>query len=702
MAFRCILDVVVFLEKFRNLDLYQQGLYCVRVSLSVPGSCHSILPYECYEGSSYGHSILHCLIPPRISEDEHCFDSCVFLIRYTEEEAIINERTTFRVAIDYPKEDFYIDLDCMLLYSELDGDLDPTTLPMRISLLPKIQFKVVSSTHIRLNRPHLGVHTYLPVVFDETHRCIMEGTVHAVVQTFLLEGSEGSEVNREEKAVQVAKVLFVDKQGQPKQYIGAGETDTKYREYVGLVAQGREALREFLSSFLNHPLPSAEFRLPDKLLLPQQRAPDGSIVSKFSEAVSSHNPVQVCISLLSELSLVSADIYQMCNQLRKALRDYHFHLTKPMLRAHIQRIQDRFSPFIIQKTLKVRDQPLIYPPSLEPFLREFASERRSSRSVEPFPLEKLPLTTEFPVIYQETYEPDYPDKMTAAPSPRSSSDEGMDAVPAVPKEEITTYKDVFILVHGFQGRAYDVHLLKQAIVLVNPDAVVLSSSSNETSTEGDITAMGLKLASEVRTFILEWCSSRKLGRLSFIGHSLGGLIIRAAIPHLTEYAAKMHLFMTFSTPHLGYTSASSRLIDAGMWLLRKWKRSAALQQLSFTDDEHIPSTALYNLSDCAGLRWFQYVVFCSSIQDQYVPHDSARVEIPEHIDPNRSRYYQEMAGKLLSQVSMERLYRLDVTFPIKGKGFDTLIGRTAHIQFLESETFLEMLVYSYPEFFSSK
>jgi len=43
--------------------------------------------------------------------------------------------------------------------------------------------------------------------------------------------------------------------------------------------------------------------------------------------------------------------------------------------------------------------------------------------------------------------------------------------------------------------------------------------------------MGKRLAEEVRRFIKEWCPNG-CTRLSFIGHSLGGLIIRSAIPNL--------------------------------------------------------------------------------------------------------------------------------------------------------------------------
>jgi hypothetical protein len=49
---------------------------------------------------------------------------------------------------------------------------------------------------------------------------------------------------------------------------------------------------------------------------------------------------------------------------------------------------------------------------------------------------------------------------------------------------------------------------------------------------------------------------------------LGGLIIRAALPHLAEYSTKFFTYMSLSSPHLGDTYNSNKLFDAGMWVLK--------------------------------------------------------------------------------------------------------------------------------------
>lgn len=58
------------------------------------------------------------------------------------------------------------------------------------------------------------------------------------------------------------------------------------------------------------------------------------------------------------------------------------------------------------------------------------------------------------------------------------------------------YKGVhlFIMVHGFQGNACDMRLLKNNIALLFPEAMFLCSSANEEFTEGDIFEMGVRLS----------------------------------------------------------------------------------------------------------------------------------------------------------------------------------------------------------------
>ena len=81
--------------------------------------------------------------------------------------------------------------------------------------------------------------------------------------------------------------------------------------------------------------------------------------------------------------------------------------------------------------------------------------------------------------------------------------------------------------------------------------------------------MGVNLAKEVKGFLKE-CG--QVNRISFIGHSLGGLIIRACLPELDKFAKKMWAFVTLSSPHLGYLYNNSKIVNTGLWILNKWKK----------------------------------------------------------------------------------------------------------------------------------
>jgi hypothetical protein len=52
---------------------------------------------------------------------------------------------------------------------------------------------------------------------------------------------------------------------------------------------------------------------------------------------------------------------------------------------------------------------------------------------------------------------------------------------------------------------------------------------------------------------------------SFIGHSLGNLIIRSALsrPQMAELLPKLHTFLSLSGPHLGTLFNSSGLVNMG-------------------------------------------------------------------------------------------------------------------------------------------
>jgi len=116
--------------------------------------------------------------------------------------------------------------------------------------------------------------------------------------------------------------------------------------------------------------------------------------------------------------------------------------------------------------------------------------------------------------------------------------------------------------------------------------------------------MGKNLANEIHDFISNRIYLAKV-RISFIGFSMGGIIVRAALPFLELYKDRMNSFITLSSPHLGifhfplieaslnilyilgYIYNPSKLIDAGIWIMQKILKTKSLEQLAMQDHKDI-------------------------------------------------------------------------------------------------------------------
>jgi Putative serine esterase (DUF676) len=260
---------------------------------------------------------------------------------------------------------------------------------------------------------------------------------------------------------------------------------------------------------------------------------------------------------------------------------------------------------------------------------------------------------------------------------------------------------LFVLVHGYQGSINDLRIIKSYISLHYPYHKFLFSKKNQSNTKENILDMGKILANEVKSFIKVELYHFPPTKISFIGHSLGGLIIRAALPYLSEYKPKFHLFMSLSTPHLGIMYNNSSLVSTGIWFLNAFTTSKSLQQLSMNDNAVLENTALYTLSTYEGLEWFKCITLVSSHNDSYSPFESSRVELSErvHKDLVKGGAYIKMAENILSHINTKTVYKLDVDFKIDHKQVDKMIGRAAHIEFLDDEFWIKIIVSKMPELF---
>uniref|UniRef100_A0A669QIX6 Family with sequence similarity 135 member A n=1 Tax=Phasianus colchicus TaxID=9054 RepID=A0A669QIX6_PHACC len=254
---------------------------------------------------------------------------------------------------------------------------------------------------------------------------------------------------------------------------------------------------------------------------------------------------------------------------------------------------------------------------------------------------------------------------------------------------------LIVCVHGLDGNSADLRLVKTYIELGLPGGRIdfLMSERNQNDTFADFDSMTDRLLDEIIQYIQIY--NLTLSKISFIGHSLGNLIIRSVLtrPRFKYYLSKLHTFLSLSGPHLGTLYNSSALVNTGLWFMQKWKKSGSLLQLTCRDHSDPRQTFLYKLSKKAGLHYFKNIVLVGSLQDRYVPYHSARIEMCKTAlkDKQSGPIYAEMIQNLLLPVLQNKecnLVRYNVINALPNTA-DSLIGRAAHIAVLDSEIFLE-------------
>jgi len=279
-----------------------------------------------------------------------------------------------------------------------------------------------------------------------------------------------------------------------------------------------------------------------------------------------------------------------------------------------------------------------------------------------------------------------------------------------PDQEITTkgFLDVhlIVLVHGLEGSPFDLRTLRNYMVSHGVEASWFFAESLEKRTHMCIQEQGRMLALELVSYI----ATAKIvpNRLSFIGFSLGGLVIRSALSEecFRPFLSKLHSFMSFSTPHLG-VRLSDGVVRHAIRVLNKLDNSRCLQQLLLEDqDPEDPNSENYlvKLSKSSGLEHFANIIFAGSDRDKIVNAHSALIDICKSCCETvaKASLYQTMIKNLLEPISKNpnvNLIRLNVLFGDPESGWERFIGLAAHSFMACDTTFFNLLLTLYKLYF---
>ena len=117
--------------------------------------------------------------------------------------------------------------------------------------------------------------------------------------------------------------------------------------------------------------------------------------------------------------------------------------------------------------------------------------------------------------------------------------------------------------------------------------------------------LGRVIAREIKQIVNKIEMSSEIASITMVGYSMGGLVFRAALPHLEELKDYFNGFMTIATPHLGYMNTVSNILTAGMWMVGKFTSNDSVKEISLADKSKISEGTIHKLSKEQGLEWFK-------------------------------------------------------------------------------------------------
>ncbi|XP_009764933.1 uncharacterized protein LOC107789960 [Nicotiana tabacum] len=749
-------EISIYIHRFHNLDLFQQGWYQIKITMRWEDGDYGLLGTPSrviqYEAPDLGSEDVYGVW--RIDDTDHSFSTQPFRIKYARQDILLSMMVSFNLSLskhEGPPTSAVI-LKFELFYAPI--------LENGISLQASLDACPAAVHEFRLpSKALLGLHSYCPVHFDAFHAVLVDVSVHIS----LLKGgvytssqkvpsdSRVDEDNNSEDYDQAKQEMLV------KAFSGARDILFEELQKISKAINQSIDFTDFTSKFDDEQgskfPPSADTDLmndkasaevPSKIPNGFKKLNDGVFQSQSKDDLrqlyhSLGNQVLYLWSLFMRFhrthkALIMDFLHEQWAIDRRAEWSiWMVHSKVEMPHQYISSDIDSSSYHgssgrapVMRKTTEDPAQTAAMRAELH--RRSIAQMRINNRSIQDMHIFGDP--SRIPIVIVERVV-NAPLRSTSGNSyfihrePKDAKSllagtnfKGTKKIPGVSPCQNGRVLKIVVFVHGFQGHHLDLRLVRNQWLLIDPKIEFLMSEVNEEKTAGDFREMGLRLAQEVTSFIKKKMdkASRsgnlKSIKLSFVGHSIGNIILRTALTEsiMEPYLRFLHTYVSVSGPHLGYLYSSNSLFNSGLWLLKKLKGTPCIHQLTFTDDPDLRNTFLYKLCKQKTLENFRNIVLLSSPQDGYVPYHSARIEMCQASSGDNSKkgkVFLEMLNDCLDQIrapsSEHRVFmRCDVNFDttLQGRNLNTIIGRAAHIEFLESDTFAKFIMWSFPELFT--
>ncbi|CAD8143566.1 unnamed protein product [Paramecium pentaurelia] len=642
MKAKAIIEFVVFMDSLKTIGIFllDEGMYQIRINLYIQSSQNLKIPLTPKETLLFKRNEQQYL-PQHIIDNFYMSDA--FLLRqWTEEEKFeIKNGCRFSGAIPHNLKEQPCYMEIELMYYDLAQKI--------------VSFQSISMAKFKIENSSNGIYEYVPVILGEDHFSLLNLIVLCSLTSF---------------DIQIQQVQNEDKKaGDQHQNINMRQLYNKVLEPLKTCYRNMQTF--YYNMELEMERPSSKGGM--QYHLRQTKSFQILPLSSADQLLKNEQNTQLISKVMAnEFKVLQSTINQLWHKIIIGLKLGHQKILRQLKKESLTNFQSRYSAFTQKEVIPVVDHQYTMIPQQQKQSQEQADLQNKRLEYQKLLLQGPSKIVDLKII-----------------------DEIKDKLMIVEKHYVTrqTFQlsrsklHLIVLVHGYQGHSYDMRLLENYMCLRFPQHMLLVSLCNQQNTEGDILQMGKYLSDEIKNYIATWSYTDKLV-ISFIGHSLGGLIIRAALPYLDF---EFHTLLTLGTPHLGNVTNQRPLIKFGMWFFQKLKKSQSLSQLNCYDD------TLLKLSLFPGMNKFKHIILFGSQQDHYVNSESSLLMKVSGIENEQK--HNEMATNILRQLHQNEVLRISIDYKFYDGDFDTFLGRKAHIAILESHFLNQYIIYNLGDYF---
>lgn len=195
MSYRAILDMTLSIDSFRNVGMFQQGVYFMTYQIyyfkdsiyKIYASPYANIPF--IYSAKQEKSNFRSLEQSEILLNEPTFKTRAFSIRFKHEEIPMNEVCQFRAEVDADKygefQDtvFFIETKLYFLRFKFTSSTTQKYL-VRMMKEKRDEFKQVSTQTFKLNGCMRGMTEYVPTTFKGVYFSVSHGILHTALTNF--------------------------------------------------------------------------------------------------------------------------------------------------------------------------------------------------------------------------------------------------------------------------------------------------------------------------------------------------------------------------------------------------------------------------------------------------------------------------------------------------------------------------------------